>query len=125
MYNYLTKYEYDCPQCKKSVETYSEPKKCKKCSIELCDSCYEKDHHICAWCYDKVDDEILWKKKITKYLMLIVPLLIFLLPAPIPVFILLIISFNLPLLLAIFLLIGTSDGILFLIWYRYRKKIIS
>ena len=125
MYNYLTKFEFTCPQCKKDVSIYSEPKKCKKCSIELCESCYKKNNHICIWCLDNVDDEILWKKKISKYLMLIVPLIIFLLPAPIPIFILLIIAFSPSILLITFLLMGISEGTIFLIWYRYHRKIYS
>ena len=125
MYDYTNKYEFTCPQCKKDVTTSSYPNQCKKCSIELCDTCYEKKYHICAWCLDEVDDDVLWKKKIAKYLILLVPIIVLLLPAPMPIFILLITSFTPSLLLITLLMMGITVGFVFLFWFRYHKKIVS
>ncbi len=64
-------------------------KKCKKCAINLCESCFKKHGNICIWCLQAAADRPLWLVRISKVLIAMSPLIGFFVPAPIPIIFLL------------------------------------
>ncbi len=81
------RYEYTCDECKKEVSNTLSHHSCSNCSINLCNDCYmRRNSHICAWCFHKIPNKLLWKRKFTWFAMFVAPILLFLIPSPLPAF---------------------------------------
>ncbi|NHI90913.1 MAG: hypothetical protein EAX96_00335 [Candidatus Lokiarchaeota archaeon] len=124
-YLYQTQYKYACPECDKSETISKKPHSCIKCGIELCNNCFKKHHKVCIWCYEKISNEYLWKQKLSKYLMIIIPLLVFLIPAPIPIIILFFTSLTAGLIIITVLLLLSSFCFCLILRIFYTRKMIN
>jgi hypothetical protein len=76
-------------ECNKTINSSTIVKKCRKCGMDLCESCYKKHGSVCIWCLEAAADTPLWLIRIAKILMLLSPLFGFLVPAPVPIVLLL------------------------------------
>ncbi len=76
-------------ECNKTINSSILVKKCRKCGMDLCESCYKKHGSVCIWCFGDAADTPLWLIRIAKILMALSPLFGFLVPAPVPIMLLL------------------------------------
>jgi hypothetical protein len=89
-YNSYAVSSYNCMECNHTIHAASYVKKCRKCSMDLCGSCFTKHGGVCAWCFEAAADTPLWLIRIAKILLIFSPLFGFLVPAPMPIMLLLI-----------------------------------
>ncbi len=82
--------EYHCVECDKKVPEKGKLKTCAYCHVMICSECYRKHNHLCIWCYQNVDFQYVKQKQLILKLLPIILALIFLLPVPIPLIILII-----------------------------------
>jgi hypothetical protein len=77
-------YSYICDECGAPVKSYN-PLKCDYCRINLCAGCYSKrKYHACKWCYSRIPNYIIVRRKISWILLFVIPVLLVFTPVPKP-----------------------------------------
>jgi hypothetical protein len=120
-------YSYECDECHKEVKNTRYHNSCSGCSINLCKACYRKRNvSLCLWCFNELPDEYIWQLKFTKYLMVLVPILILLIPTPIPwIFRLFLLDNSDNLLIIGFIFLITSFIIFGFMQYYCARKVMT
>ncbi|HME52927.1 MAG TPA: hypothetical protein VKM55_11965 [Candidatus Lokiarchaeia archaeon] len=80
---------FTCMECNKKFLSLGEKKKCKSCGMDLCGACSRKHSGLCVWCLDSIPDEKRWALALIKLMMGLSIVLGFLIPAPLPLILLL------------------------------------
>nr|MDO8114164.1 hypothetical protein [Candidatus Sigynarchaeota archaeon] len=80
---------YKCMECNTTSYDDAFIKKCAKCSMDICVTCYKKHDHLCIWCFQHVPKEYLWMKRLAILAFIIAPIAVLMLPAPAPLVMLL------------------------------------
>jgi hypothetical protein len=76
---------FKCMECNKTHSTYPRINQCAKCGMDLCNACYRKRLHLCIWCYQHVPKQYLWMDKYAVISLIIAPIIVLFLPAPMPI----------------------------------------
>ena len=86
-YNLYASTKYTCMECDTTIKYRKLVKNCEKCGMDLCKKCYKKHNTVCIWCFNGASDQSLWTMKFIGLLLKLTPILAFLVPTPIPLFI--------------------------------------
>ena len=78
-------YKYSCDECDSYVATY-ELMKCPICSINLCESCKDKNlFHVCSWCKNMIPPQLHGRRTAIIISLIVMPILFLFMPVPKPV----------------------------------------